>query len=86
MSHGEDSYMSSGERKYWYNTNTGQVEHGYESPAVDRIGPFDTAEAAAGALDLLRARSEAWAVEEAIDEDWRKATDVHKATDADGKH
>ncbi|MEW1974680.1 SPOR domain-containing protein [Microbacterium profundi] len=78
--------MSSGERKYWYNTNTGQVEHGYESPAVDRIGPFDTAEAAANALEMIRARSEAWAVEEAIDEDWRKATDVRKATDADGKH
>ena len=85
MSRGEDSYMSSGERKYWYNTDTAQVEYGYVSPAVDRIGPFDTAEAAANALQTLRARSEAWAVEEAIDEDWRKATDVRK-TDVDGKH
>ncbi|GEK86136.1 SPOR domain-containing protein [Microbacterium aerolatum] len=68
--------MSSGERKYWYNTTSGEVEYGYMSPAVDRVGPFDTAAAAANALQTLRERSEAWAVEEAIDEDWRKATDV----------
>jgi hypothetical protein len=72
--------MSSGERKYWYNTSTDQVEYGYISPSVDRVGPFDTEEAAANAIETLRARSEAWAAEEAIDEDWRKATDV------DGKH
>lgn len=76
MSRGEDSYMSSGERKYWYNTTSGEVEYGYLSPAVDRVGPFDTAEAAANAIQTLRERSEAWAVEEAIDEDWRKATDL----------
>lgn len=76
MSRGEDSYMSSGERKYWYNTTSGEVEYGYMSAAVDRVGPFDTAEAAAGAMQTLRERSEAWAVEEAIDEDWRKATDT----------
>lgn len=77
MSHGEDSYLSSGERKYWYNTHTGAVEYGLESPAVDRIGPFDTKEAAANALQTLKERSEAWAVEEAIDEDWRRTTDVN---------
>ncbi|WP_417512069.1 SPOR domain-containing protein [Microbacterium sp.] len=76
MSRGEDSYMSSGERKYWYNTTTGEVEYGYVSPAVDRVGPFDTAEAASHAVQTLRERSEAWAVEEAIDEDWRKVTDT----------
>lgn len=68
--------MSSGERKYWYNTVSGEVEYGYMSPSVDRVGPFDTAEAAAHALQTLRERSEAWAVEEAIDDDWRKATDL----------
>lgn len=79
MTRGEDSYMSSGERKYWYNTTSGEVEYGYISPAVDRVGPFDTAEAAANAMQTLRERSEAWAVEERLDDDWRKATD------ADGK-
>ncbi|MEW1961828.1 SPOR domain-containing protein [Microbacterium sp. NPDC077644] len=76
MTRGEDSYMSSGERKYWYNTTSGEVEYGYISPSVDRVGPFDTAEAAANAMQTLRERSEAWAVEERIDDDWRKATDV----------
>ncbi|CAH0157942.1 hypothetical protein SRABI121_01420 [Microbacterium sp. Bi121] len=76
MSRGEDSYMSSGERKYWYNTTSGEVEYGYISPSVDRVGPFDTAEAASNALQTLRERSEAWAVEERIDDDWRRASDV----------
>ena len=78
MTRGEDSYMSSGERKYWYNTTSGEVEYGYISPSVDRVGPFDTAEAAANAMQTLRERSEAWAVEERIDDDWRKASDVDK--------
>ncbi|WP_426182966.1 SPOR domain-containing protein [Microbacterium sp. TWP3-1-2b2] len=71
--------MSDGENKYWYNTTTSQVEFGYASPSVDRVGPFDTEEAAANALNTLRERSEAWAAEEAVDDDWRKSTD------ADGK-
>lgn len=66
--------MSDVEHKYWYNTKNGQVEYGLLSPAVDRIGPFDTAAAAADALETVRRRSEAWAVEEAIDEDWRRVT------------
>ena len=36
--------MSDENKKYWYNLETGQVEQGYESPAIDRAGPFDTAE------------------------------------------
>lgn len=76
MSDGKDAYMSNGERKYWYNTSTGEVEYGYISPAVDRVGPFDTQEKAAHAMQTLRERSEAWAVEEAIDEDWRRATEI----------
>lgn len=78
MSREEDSYMSSGERKYWYNNKSGEVEYGYVSAAVDRIGPFDTAEAAANALQTLRERSDAWAAEEAVDEDWPKATDLDR--------
>lgn len=76
MSEAKDVYMSNGERKYWYNTTSGEVEYGYESPAVDRVGPFDNKDQAANAMQTLRERSEAWAVEEAIDEDWRKATEV----------
>lgn len=57
--------MTSDDQKYWYNFTTGKVEQGYESPAIDRAGPFDTAEEAAGAPELLRERSRAWAEEEA---------------------
>ncbi|MCJ1707414.1 SPOR domain-containing protein [Microbacterium sp. VKM Ac-2923] len=61
--------MSDDNKKYWYNLETGQVEQGYESPAVDRAGPFDTAEEAANAPQLFKDRSKKWAEEEARD-DW----------------
>ncbi|MBA8816053.1 hypothetical protein FHX49_002548 [Microbacterium endophyticum] len=54
--------------KYWYNFATGAVEHGFESPAIDRAGPFDTPEDAAKAPELLRERSRAWAEEDARDD------------------
>ena len=34
------------------------------SPAIDRAGPFDTAEEAARAPEIIRERSRAWAEEE----------------------
>ena len=57
--------MTSDSEKYWYNLKTGEVEKGYESPAVDRAGPFETAEEAARAPEIRRERSRAWAEEEA---------------------
>ncbi|MGB4779973.1 SPOR domain-containing protein [Microbacterium sp.] len=57
--------MSSGEDKFWYNLKTGEVERGFESPAPDRAGPFDTAEEAAKALQVIAERSRAWAEEDA---------------------
>ncbi|MDI9890385.1 hypothetical protein [Microbacterium sp. IEGM 1404] len=62
--------MSDDNKKYWYNLETGQVEQGYESPAVDRAGPFDTAEEAAHAPQLLQERSKKWAEDDARDSDW----------------
>ena len=56
--------MTQNSEKYWYNLVTGEVERGFESPAIDRAGPFDTAEEAANAPALLRERSRAWADEE----------------------
>lgn len=56
--------MTSDSEKYWYNLTTGEVEKGFESPAIDRAGPFETAEEAAAAPQLLRERSRAWAEEE----------------------
>lgn len=62
--------MTSDSEKYWYNLKTGEVEKGYESPAVDRAGPFDTAEEAAKAPEIMRERSRAWAEEEARADAW----------------
>lgn len=56
--------------KFWYNLVTGAVEKGFESPAVERAGPFDTAEEAVRAPEIIAARSRAWAEEEAADDDW----------------
>lgn len=61
--------MSSGDEKYWYNLTTGAVERGFESPAIDRAGPFDTAEEAAKAPQLLAERSRAWAEDDAREND-----------------
>lgn len=79
--------MTDDSEKYWYNLTTGQVERGYESPAVDRAGPFDTAEEAAGALELLRQRSRAWAEDEAREDDWtsRDSGGATSDDDADGQ-
>jgi len=55
---------------YWYNLRTGEVEHGPESPAVDRAGPFETAEEAARAPEILRERSKAWEEDERREEEW----------------
>ncbi len=62
--------VSDDNKKYWYNLETGKVEQGYESPAVDRAGPFDTAEEAARAPQLLQERSKKWAEDEAREADW----------------
>ncbi len=62
--------MTSDAEKYWYNLKTGEVEKGYESPAPDRAGPFDTAEEAARAPEVIQERSRAWQEEEAREDDW----------------
>ncbi|HAQ60321.1 MAG TPA: hypothetical protein DCR63_08270 [Microbacterium sp.] len=72
--------MSESEQKYWYNLKTGQVEKGYESPAVDRAGPFDTKEEALNAPQVIKDRARAWAEEEARDASW--GADASGADDA----
>ena len=63
--HLQEPAMSAVEDKYWYNLTTGKVERGFESPAIDRAGPFDTEEEAAAAPQLLAERSRAWAADDA---------------------
>ena len=62
--------MSDDTQKYWYNLETGQVEQGLASPMVDRAGPFDTAEEASRAPEVLRARSAKWDEDDARESDW----------------
>lgn len=62
--------MAHDSEKYWYNLTTGEVEKGFESPAIDRAGPFGTAEEAAKAPEVLRERSRAWAEDEAREDGW----------------
>ncbi|MFZ4895803.1 SPOR domain-containing protein [Plantibacter sp. Mn2098] len=54
--------------QYWYNVKTGAVEFGYASPSLDRVGPFETHEAAEHALEKLRANSAKWAAEDAAED------------------
>lgn len=61
--------MSDDDKKYWYNLSTGEVEHGFASPVIDRAGPFDTAEEAANAPALLRERSRQWAEDDEREDD-----------------
>lgn len=52
------------EKRYWYNMETGEVEQGFKSPSVDRVGPFETYEEAEHALEKLRQNSATWAEED----------------------
>lgn len=56
--------------RYWFNTVTGEVEHGRQSSWTQLMGPYDTAEEAARALDTARRRSKAW---DEDDDRWRGA-------------
>ncbi len=62
--------MPDNEGQFWYNLATGEVERGRQSPGVDRAGPFDTAEAAARAPQLLAERSRAWQDEDEREDEW----------------
>ncbi len=50
--------MSDG--KWYFNTKTGQVEGEEGARAADRLGPYDTKEQAARALEIAAERTKAW--------------------------
>jgi len=52
---------------FYYNINTKQVERWGQSPETELLGPFDTAEDAANALEIIRDRE---ARKEAEDQQW----------------
>lgn len=53
---------------WWYNTRTGQVEHGDVGRAIDRLGPYPDRATAERALEIARQRTEA---EDSRDRAWR---------------
>lgn len=63
-----DANTDAGAEKYWYNTKTKQVEQGRASAWENRMGPYDTAEEAHGALARAAENSADW---EAEDRDWK---------------
>ena len=52
-------------QSYWFNQRTGQVEVGPKSIALDRLGPFDSAEEAARAEQIITERARRLREEEA---------------------
>ncbi|PXY32521.1 hypothetical protein [Prauserella muralis] len=42
---------------WWFNTRTGEVEHGEVSRAIDRMGPYPDEETARRALEIARERT-----------------------------
>lgn len=54
--------------EYWYNINTGEVEHGAKSSWKHLLGPFESYGEAAQALQRVRENNERW---EEQDEDTR---------------
>lgn len=61
--------------EFWFNTTTGQVEEGAQSPAHQRMGPYPTAEMAARALTIAAERNEAM---DDADEAWDDETSDDK--------
>lgn len=56
------------ETQFWFNTKTGKVEAGPQTIALDRIGPFASAEEAARALQIVAERARAIAEEERLED------------------
>lgn len=54
----EDSIDPS--RAYYFNTETGEVEHGLVSDFVTRMGPYRTRAEAENALETAAARNKRW--------------------------
>lgn len=46
--------------EFWFNLKTKQVEFGKLSAAAYRVGPFDSLEEAAKALETLASRTKVW--------------------------
>jgi hypothetical protein len=50
--------------QWWFNLRTQQVESGQGDPNAERLGPYESREQAAGALERMRRRNEEFDAEE----------------------
>lgn len=62
-------------QEWYYNTATGEVELGPQSPMQNRLGPYPTKEAAEDALKIARERNKQW---EDQDREWNSWDDQTK--------
>lgn len=58
--------------KWYFDPKTGEVTQGKEGAWEDRMGPYDTREEAAGALEIAAARTAAADAEDRKEDDWGK--------------
>ena len=54
--------------KYWFNTKTKEVEFGFKSSSLDRIGPFETEKEAVNAKEIVRSRAKQWLEDENLED------------------
>jgi hypothetical protein len=52
--------MADEDDAWWYCLKDNRVEHGAGCPGKDRMGPYESEDAARHAFDLARERNEAW--------------------------
>lgn len=57
---------------WWCVTHTSVETEGDACRALDRLGPYDTRDAAAGAVESVRARTAAQDARDEADDDWGK--------------
>jgi len=62
--------MEPDDLKWYFDPSTGEVTQGKEGTWDDRMGPYDTREEAAGALERAAARNAAADAEDEADDDW----------------
>lgn len=62
--------QSAADNKWYFNIETGEVSQGKESNWDNRMGPYDSAEEARGALERAEQRNAAADAAEEADDDW----------------
>jgi|GEM_PF-2760549 len=67
-------------KKWYFNTKTKQVEHGRISNLFDIIGPYNTEEEAANALNNVATRNDEWKL---ATEEWNDHTEEEDGNEYD---